>query len=217
MKARALLCVGLGAALAGCGGLKSTLPAAPDVVPVAGAATAAVAPSGLDAELTRLQTALERRLMGRDWGVPLQLARGPEALVRVRLGADASFAPGSAQLQPQALRVYAEIGELLRASPGVVAHVLAHGDTPAGSEPWTDLTARRAASVMAYLVERGVPATRLRAEGRAASDPVTVEAQADAVNRRVEIVLRPVVLGQEAEAWMPPPRATGCQACSSDE
>lgn len=214
MTLRGLL-AGVAIGLAGCGGLKSTLPAAAPAAAVVGVPTPAVAPANLDAELVRLQRELERRLTGRDWGVPVQLSRGAGPYVRVRLGADESFAGAGAQLEARALLLYAEIGEVLKAAPGVVTHVVVHGDAPTSTEPWTDLTARRAASVRAYLAGRGVPETRLRAEGRAAGEPATVESGAGAVNRRVELVLKPVVAGSEAEAWMPPP-STPCQPCATD-
>lgn len=216
MKLRGLL-GGLVLGLAGCGGLTSTLPAATPAVAVLGVPTPAATLAGLDAERVRLQRELERRLIGRDWGVPVQLSRGAEPFIRVRLGADESFAGGSAQLEARALLLYAEIGEVLKASPGAVTHVLVHGDAPTSAEPWTDLSARRAASVRAYLIGRGVPDTRLRAEGRGAGEPATVESGAEAVNRRVELVLKPVIAGSEAEAWMPPPASTNCQPCATDE
>jgi outer membrane protein OmpA-like peptidoglycan-associated protein len=197
--------------LGGCAaGLESTLVAAP-AASVVGVATPAVALTGVDAELTRLQAELERRVAGRDWGVPLQLSRSPEAHLRVRLGADESFDPGTAQLRITALALYAELAAALRGAP-VVTHVLVHGDV-AGSEPATDLTARRAASVLNYLATQQLVPTRLRAEGRGASEPATIEANAGAVQRRVELVVKPIIAGHEAEAWLPPLPAgcgTGC-------
>lgn len=203
--------------LAACGGLKSTLPEVPQPASLAGVPTPALGLAALDGELTRLQAELERRLMGRSWGVPLQLSRPPQPMIRVRLGADETFAAGSAQLEPRSLALYAELAEVLKASPSVVTHVLAHGDAPTSDEPWTDLSARRAASVHDYLASRGVPVTRLRAEGRAAREPATADPAAGAVNRRVELVLRVVVAGSEAEAWMPPPPSAACLPCSADE
>lgn len=212
-----LLLLALAAGLGACAGLTSTLPERPPAPAIVGAATPAVPLLGLDATLTDLQDALERRLTERDWGVPLQLSRGAEPYIRVRLGADESFGPGSAQLRAPVLALYAEIGEVLKGAPSVVTHVLAHGDAATTAEPWTDLTARRAAAVESYLVARGVPPTRLRAEGRGAAEPATADAGAGSVNRRIELVLKPVVAGQEAEAWMPPPATAHCLPCTGDE
>lgn len=204
------LCCGLSA----CASLTSTLPASTPAVSFVGVAGPAVPPAALEAELTRVQDELQRRLADQPWSVPLQMARTAENALRIRLGADESFEAGSAELAPGALLLYAQIGEVLKAAPAMVTHVLVHGDAPA-AEPATDLTARRAASVQSYLVSRGIPATRLRAEGRADAEPATVEANAGAINRRVELVLKPVVEGQEAQAWVAP-RAVRCETCGHE-
>lgn len=180
-------------ALAGCAtGVKSTLPgasASPDFV---GAASPAV-PAGMqEPEMARVQAALEG-LGQREWGIPLQVVRTPESFVQVRLGADESFEARTAQLQPGALVLLSKIAEVLKTAPDVVTHVLVYGADPAG-EVAVGLSARRAASVQSYLLNLKLPATRVRAEGRVAQP-------------RVELVIRPVVAGREAEAWMPPAAA----------
>lgn len=192
-------------ALSSCAtGVKSTLPAtaaAPDYV---GASPVVVSAESREADMARVQAALEA-LTQRDWGIPLQVGRTPEGLVRVRLGADESFEARTAQLQPAALLLYSEIAKVLQTAPESVTHVLVYGADAAGNGA-TGLCARRAASVQSYLVTRNLPATRLRAEGRDAREPVNTEVSS-AANRRVELVIRPVVAGREAEAWMPPATA----------
>lgn len=214
MRLRVAAAAGTAALLAGCApALTSTLATAP-APSVVGVATPAVPLAGLDAELGRIQRELERRLAGRDWGVPLQLTRGsPEPWIRVRLGADATFEGDTAQLQASALSLYAELAAVLQAAPGTVAHVLVHGDA-AEEDPGAGLTSRRAASVLSYLATREIAPTRLRAEGRADREPASLEPEAGAVNRRVELVLKPVVAGREADAWLPP-APTGCGPCAA--
>lgn len=199
-------------AASGCSTLTSTLPATAPVGSPAGVPTPAVALAALEPELARLERELERRVARREWGVPLQLSRSPDAQLRLRLGADETFDPGSAQLRTQVLALYGEIAAVLRGA-AVVTHVLVHGD--AGEpEPATGLTARRAAAVMSYLVTLDVPAALLRSEGRGAREPATPEPDAAAANRRVELVLKPIVRGQEPEAWRPP-APTGCGSCDA--
>jgi outer membrane protein OmpA-like peptidoglycan-associated protein len=206
------------ALLAGCaGGLTSTLPAVAPSASLVGVPTAALAPEAAEAEMARWQQLLGQRIAGRDWGLPVQLTRTADALLRVRIGADESFVGDSAQLQPPALLIYAELADVLRQAPASVAHVLVHGDVSWPAEPATDPTARRAASVMTYLLGRGVPGSRLRAEGRGAAEPVTPDVAAGAPespNRRVEVVVRPIVAGREAEAWLPPPPIV-CDRCAA--
>ena len=131
----------------------------------------------------------------------MQLSRAGNVL-KLQLGAVESFGPGSAQLEPAALAFYAQLSDILRQRPGTVAHILVHGDVAASGERSTDLTARRAISLQGYLASRGVPGTRLRAEGRGVAEPLTPDGAA--ASRRIELVLKPIVAGREAEAWAPP-------------
>ncbi len=191
----------LPALLAGCSAkLTSSLPASAPVVTYVGAQAGLLTPgASLVAAVDGLQRDLEqatRQLRG----VPLELSRDGSVL-KLRLGADASFGPDSAELEAGALELYAALAQVLARRPGTVAHVLVHGEVASAELP-TDLTARRAASLRAYLGARGVPGTRLRAEGRGSSQRLTPDA-ADA-NRRVELVFKPIVAGQEAQAWVPP-------------
>jgi outer membrane protein OmpA-like peptidoglycan-associated protein len=201
-------------AVASCAGpVKSTLapPAAPaDAV---GVPAPAVGADAAEAQSARVQAELERRLMTRDWGVPLQVSRGPDGTVRLRMGADESFERATAQLDPRAMLVLTEAASVVRQAPASVLHVLAHGDDP-GSERATSLSARRAASVQSYLVTRGLPPARLRAEGRGAREPASTQA-ADPANWRIELVIRPVIAGREAEAWMPPAALQSCEPCNA--
>lgn len=202
------------ALLGGCAGpgLKSTLlpaSAAPDFTSVA---PATVTAGAAETQSARLQALLEQRLAGKDAGFPVQVGRSGESLVRVRMGADESFEAGTAQLQPRAMLVCSEIASALKGAPASVVHVLVHGADP-GSEASTGLSARRAASVQSYLLARGLPATRVRAEGREGREPLSPNVE-DAANWRVEMVIRPVIAGAEAQAWTPPALAacTGCGA-----
>ena len=57
------------------------------------------------------------------------------------------------------------------------------------------------------LIQQGVPAERIRQEGRGEREPLANN-QTDAgraQNRRVDIVIKPVIEGQEQQAWAPPP------------
>lgn len=185
----------LAALLAGCGAkLSSSLPTSAPVVSYVGAQAGVLAPDALAVELDGLQKDLER-LARSARQVPTQLARDGNVL-KLRLGAEESFGPASAQLEAAALEFYATLAEVLRKRPGTVAHIVVHA-AATSAEPATDLTARRASSLLEYLVARGVPGTRLRAAGAPVPD-------ATAGTRQIEFVLKPIVAGHEAEAWAPP-------------
>jgi len=188
--------------LAGCTAkLSSTLPASAPMASYVGAQAGVLTPGvTLAAAVDGLQRDLEQATRAVS-GMPAEYAREGEAL-KLRLPADVSFGPDSAQLLPAALEFYAALADVLARRPGTVAHLVVHGEV-ASSELPTDLTARRAASLEAYLAARGVPGTRLRAEGRGAAQRLTPDASA--ANRRIDVVLKPIAAGQEASAWVPPP------------
>jgi outer membrane protein OmpA-like peptidoglycan-associated protein len=193
MSRRLRLAVGLAAlALGACQGkLTSTLaPPAPPPSYV-GAQAGAIGAGTLEQELAGLEDALEV-LTARRAAVPAQLSREDGTLV-LRFGAAESFGTAGAQLAPAALAAYAELARVLASRPGTVAHIVVRGDAGLpSSELALGLPARRAASLQAYLSARGVPGTRLRAEGR----PDEVDS--------VEVLVKPIVAGREAEAWIPP-------------
>jgi flagellar motor protein MotB len=214
MSRRALAALAAALLLAACAGrLTSTLGTAPPPASAAGTPTVAVAPSAVEDAVQGLERELVARIARRDWAVPIQLARtGP--VLRLRVGAPESFAPDGAQLRPEALLFYAEVAEVLRAAPSFVLHVIGHGDDAPGEEPATGLSSRRAATVASYLRSRGASAARLRAEGRAAREPLVAASDAGAAaNRRIELVFRPVVAGAEPAAWMPPEPPVACSNC----
>lgn len=190
----------LALALTGCSAkLSSSLPATTAPVSYVGVQAGVFDPATLERSLEQVEEDLEKLARGAR-PLPAQLSRAGSVL-KLRLGAAESFAPADAELLPSALPFYARLADTLRRRPGTVAHVLVHGDAPA-SDPATDLTARRAAALRAYLVSRGVPETRLRAEGRGLRQPATADGAA--ANVRVEVVIQPIVAGREAQAWMPP-------------
>jgi outer membrane protein OmpA-like peptidoglycan-associated protein len=68
------------------------------------------------------------------------------------------------------------------------------------------LSERRAQSVVDYLSSRGVSSSRLYAIGKGESDPrATNDTEAGRqLNRRVELFVKPVIEGQESEAYQTP-------------
>jgi len=113
--------------------------------------------------------------------------------LRVRITTDASFAPGSSTLGPDAEYVLREIADLLR----IHTHpfqVVGHAWDEGGEDP--DLADRvsreRAIAAARYLVERGrVPASRISVSARGDQEPLRTDPTTEAarVNRRLEIIL----------------------------
>lgn len=104
----------------------------------------------------------------------------------------------SAELRPEAAEVLGEIAEVIEHYGTAAVEIRGHTDD-IGSDAYNqELSERRAAAVVAHLVERaGVDADRLTATGAGSQEPVAPNANPDgsddpegrAQNRRVEIVI----------------------------
>lgn len=103
------------------------------------------------------------------------------------------FASGSAELQPAARQLLERIGRAL-ASPDLKPYrfrIEGHTDTVGTAESNKDLSQRRAAAVVGYLlVQPGIDAGRLEAAGYGAERPIvkTPPGTDEPRNRRVQIV-----------------------------
>ena len=95
----------------------------------------------------------------------------------------------SATIKPQSEAVLRTIVDVMKRDPGWVLVVEGHTDNIGGDVRNQDLSTRRAASVKAALVERGVSADRLNTAGYGASVPRETNATlaGRARNRRVEL------------------------------
>jgi outer membrane protein OmpA-like peptidoglycan-associated protein len=103
------------------------------------------------------------------------------------------FAPGSAQLTPQAEAALAPLGQALNAPALAGYRFRLEGHTDAvGSAAYNQrLSERRAATVRDHLVRRfGIDPSRLEAVGYGESQPLvpTPDGQAEPRNRRVQVV-----------------------------
>jgi type VI secretion system protein ImpK len=112
----------------------------------------------------------------------------------ITLGADGLFVAGSAQVQAAQRDRLARVAKALAVLPGRI-EVLGHTDDEKLESlrfpsNW-HLSRERAQAVAAVLADFGVPLQRLRAEGRAETEPRVPNdsASARARNRRVEILL----------------------------
>lgn len=104
---------------------------------------------------------------------------------------DGMFASGQAQLAPATVATMEKVGQALQSVPGQV-RVLGHTDNRPDPDPQglnERLSLARAQAVAKVLMAQGVPETRVQAEGKGASAPLTGNetAAGRARNRRVEI------------------------------
>lgn len=172
-----------------------------------GAAVGAMAGAGVGVYMDRQRKELEKQLAAETARKELRITQLKDGSLKVGITSDASFEVGSAQLKPVALTTFSKIAGILSTYDQTVIHVVGHTDSTGGDDLNQSLSERRAASVASYLSEQGVPSNRVRQEGRGKREPLasnkTKEGQRQ--NRRVDIVIKPVVQGREQDAWTPPP------------
>lgn len=103
------------------------------------------------------------------------------------------FRPDSDLIRPDGLNRLARIADAMRQCPAVGFTVEAHTDDTGQAARNLDLSQARALSVTKYLVRRGVPASRLTAQGFGQTRPIVAnDTPANrAKNRRIDFVVRP--------------------------
>jgi outer membrane protein OmpA-like peptidoglycan-associated protein len=92
-------------------------------------------------------------------------------------------------LKPESEPVLRQLHEALQSNPDLVADIEGHTDAVGADAYNQDLSARRAAAVVAWLTEQGIAPDRLNAVGKGEAEPVASNDTADgrALNRRVEV------------------------------
>ena len=126
--------------------------------------------------------------------------------MKLSVNSEVSFDFGKDSLKPAFYPTLDKLTEVLNKYDRTVVHVVGHTDS-IGSDSFNQaLSERRAQSVGTYLSSHGVPYDRLRTEGRGEQEPRdTNETEAGRqLNRRVEIFVKPIVEGQEQEAYESP-------------
>jgi outer membrane protein OmpA-like peptidoglycan-associated protein len=108
---------------------------------------------------------------------------------RLQLKANVLFETGDARIQEQSFKVLDEVAAVLAQHPEVKpVEIQGHTDNRGSRAYNLDLSARRARSVMEYLVKKGIDRKRLRASGYGFDRPIATNATplGRAKNRRVE-------------------------------
>jgi outer membrane protein OmpA-like peptidoglycan-associated protein/Tol biopolymer transport system component/Tfp pilus assembly protein PilF len=101
------------------------------------------------------------------------------------------FETGSAALRPESTAELDRLAGLLREMPGMKIQLNGHTDNVGDDASNQTLSENRAKAVYNYLVEKGIPAERLRFKGFGESQPVQTNdtAEGRAQNRRTEFVI----------------------------
>jgi outer membrane protein OmpA-like peptidoglycan-associated protein len=175
-----------------------------------GAVIGGMAGAAIGDYMDKQQQELERELAEEQRRHDLEISRLKDESLKIEVASEVSFDFDSAMIKPGFHTTLDKVAGVLARYPRTVVHVLGHTDS-VGSESYNQqLSLRRADSVAAYLSARGISRDRLRTEGRGEMEPrASNETEAGRqLNRRVDIVVKPVVQGQEYKAYEPPPPST---------
>lgn len=125
-------------------------------------------------------------------GTGVDVTRTADNQLKLNIPSDISFATNSATIRPELRTVLDTFAESLRNNPSLLVRTIGHTDNT-GSDAVNDpLSRQRAQNVRSYLIDRGVAANRIEADGRGAREPVASNNSeaGRAQNRRVEIFVR---------------------------
>lgn len=110
---------------------------------------------------------------------------------------DILFDVGSYQLKPTTREALAKIAGILSWTPGLTLEVEGHTDSTGSDELNQRLSEQRAASVLNYLAEQGIPPSNITGRGYGSSRPVADNGTRDGRqrNRRVELIISGDIIG----------------------
>ncbi len=172
-----------------------------------GAVVGAIAGGAVGNYMDKQQAELEQRLAAEAARNELNIVRLTGDALKIGVASDASFGFDRADMTANAQATFAKIANVLKDYDKTVIHIVGHTDS-VGSDAYNmGLSQRRATAVSSFLTQNGVLNERLRTEGRGEREPLASnDTEAGRTrNRRVDIVIKAIVEGQEQQAYTPPP------------
>ncbi len=168
-----------------------------------GAVAGALAGGAVGNYMDRQQAEFERVLREEQQNNALEIERLENNVLKLNVNSEVSFDFNSADLKAAFFETLENLAGVLRTYDRTVVHVIGHTDDVGSRSYNQTLSTARANAVGAYLLDNGVPASRLRSQGRGEDEPRdSNESEAGRqLNRRVELFVKPIVRGQEQDAW----------------
>lgn len=101
-----------------------------------------------------------------------------------------TFRPGSAVVQPESEAALARALSTFIENPTIEVEIAGYTDNTGNAGKNIQLSQRRADAVKLWLIQRGIPAARIKAKGYGSADPVADNSTAEgrAQNRRIEFI-----------------------------
>lgn len=158
-----------------------------------GAAVGAIAGAGIGRYMDGQEEDMRRKVAAS--GIGIQRIGDRIELV---MPSDVTFAKGSATLDPSFMPTLDKVAESLNLYPKTTIDIIGHASTEGADQANLDLSYRRAEAVRVYLQSKAVLGQRIATGGLGESQPLVVPDDTEAkraVNRRVQVVLRPVTQG----------------------
>jgi outer membrane protein OmpA-like peptidoglycan-associated protein len=124
-------------------------------------------------------------------GTGVAVTQTADNQLRLEVPSDVSFRVGRADIEPAFRVVLDRFAQTLVANPVTTVRIIGHTDSTGSDAINEPLSVNRAASVRAYLVDRGVAMQRIAIDGRGAREPVADNTSdaGRARNRRVEVLI----------------------------
>lgn len=171
-----------------------------------GAAVGAISGAAVGSYMDQQRRDLEASLADEQRREALDISEVGDDTLKIGIASDATFEFDSAEIQPKFRPTYRKIATVLRDYEKTVVHIVGHTDSTGPADYNQRLSERRAESVGLYLRDRGVKGDRLIYEGRGERQSVASNETPEGrrQNRRVEIFIKPIVEGNETEAYEPP-------------
>jgi len=138
----------------------------------------------------------EEKLRQQTAGTGIEVARQGDQIA-LTMPSSVTFPVDSSAIQPSFQAPLTDVANTLLEFPSTTVDIVGHASSDGADDYNLDLSIRRAQSVQSFLVVNGVQDIRLNAVGMGETQPIADNATAAgrAANRRVEILLTPVVEG----------------------
>jgi outer membrane protein OmpA-like peptidoglycan-associated protein len=159
---------------------------------IGGAAGGALG-AGAGAYMDKQQTEFEQELASERAQNQIEIERQQNEILKLTMSSEVSFDFNRADIKPTFYSPLNKIADIMMRYPQTQIIVAGHTDS-VGSEQYNQrLSQQRGSAVADYLINHGVSASRMSAEGRGELEPIANNATeaGRAQNRRVEIYVVP--------------------------
>ena len=136
----------------------------------------------------------------------VEIDRLEDDSLRLNLQNEVSFEFDSAEIKTNFEPTLDKMGKLIVQYDQTVVHIIGHSDNGGSIEYNMLLSEKRAEGVARFFMQKGVPDSRMKTEGRGDTEPRESNETEEGreLNRRVEIYVKPIIKGKEKIAYESP-------------